>query len=402
MFKDYDKYLSTSLKVYLFVLGIVFIMKLVGLDYFGLDVNNPIINIINNYCIKFNIQYLWYLFTYYIYIKFIISISIKRKLTFKENILWAFISLLILMFIKPYLNNLLILIFDILYLEIVCFITNKRNNKFEVFKRNILVLLLNFIFQIISLFIRNIGQNDIYFDNFICGIIMNLDYILLSLVYYEIWLKGDKIVCGEVFLSLQKKKNLKNLLRKLQENLHKFKNLDKENKIAFVIYFILSLIWNVLSVAVILLIAKLNDTLIECIFILTSFWLSKRSFGKAFHLPSMAQCFLVSNLSYYLLNRLTTPLGISILVPVMLGVGLSYLTSKLVKKAYKPLYRGMPEELFEETILKVVDKDSDKYRICYDFYIKKENAIKLANRYNYTEAGIRKIKDRINEKIKKL
>ena len=40
MFKDYDKYLKTSLKVYLFVLVIIFIMKLVGLDYFGLDVNN--------------------------------------------------------------------------------------------------------------------------------------------------------------------------------------------------------------------------------------------------------------------------------------------------------------------------------------------------------------------------
>ena len=41
MFKDYDKYLSTSLKVYLFVLVIIFIMKMVGLDYFGIDINNP-------------------------------------------------------------------------------------------------------------------------------------------------------------------------------------------------------------------------------------------------------------------------------------------------------------------------------------------------------------------------
>lgn len=43
MFKDYDKYLSTSLKVYIFVLMIIFIMKIVGLDYFGLDINNQII-----------------------------------------------------------------------------------------------------------------------------------------------------------------------------------------------------------------------------------------------------------------------------------------------------------------------------------------------------------------------
>jgi hypothetical protein len=86
----------------------------------------------------------------------------------------------------------------------------------------------------------------------------------------------------------------------------------------------------------------------------------------------------------------------------MLGVGLSYFTSKLVKKTYKPLYKGMPKEVFEETILKVVDKDSDKYKICYDYFINKQSALYLSGKYNYTEAGIRKIKDRVNNKIKEL
>lgn len=49
MFKDYDKYLSTSLKVYIFVLVIVFIMKIIGLDYFGLNLNNEILLNIGNY-----------------------------------------------------------------------------------------------------------------------------------------------------------------------------------------------------------------------------------------------------------------------------------------------------------------------------------------------------------------
>ena len=78
------------------------------------------------------------------------------------------------------------------------------------------------------------------------------------------------------------------------------------------------------------------------------------------------------------------------------------MTSKFVKKTYKPLYKGMPEELFEETILKVTDKDSTKYKVCYDFYIAKESDISLSFKYNYSVAGIRKIKDRINDKIKEL
>ena len=114
----------------------------------------------------------------------------------------------------------------------------------------------------------------------------------------------------------------------MQKNWLNFKKQDKVSKLTVIIYFIFSLIWNVLSVIVILLVATLNDTFIECIFILTSFWLSKRSFGKPFHLPSMAQCFIISNLTYYALNRVTTPLGISIVIPILLGVGLSYVTSK--------------------------------------------------------------------------
>ena len=90
------------------------------------------------------------------------------------------------------------------------------------------------------------------------------------------------------------------------------------------------------------------------------------------------------------------------LIPVMLGVGLSYITSKLVKKTYKPLYKGMPKENFEETILKVTDKGSIKYNICYDFFIEKQNAVYLAYKYKYTEAGIRKITSRVNDNIKAL
>lgn len=255
----------------------------------------------------------------------------------------------------------------------------------------------------ISLFIRNIGKNDMYFENFLLWQVINIDYIILTIIAYKVYfMKGDAEKWVEVYSSSLKKINLKNLLKKLQKNLHNFSKKEKVEKLSIIIYIIFSLIWNTLSLVLILFIAKLNDTFIECIFILTSFWLSKRTFGKPFHLSSMTHCFIVSNITYYILNRITTPLGISILIPIMLGVGLSYVTSKLVKKIYKPLYRGMPQETFEETILKVVDKDSDKYKICYDYYINKKRALYLANKYSYSEAGIRKITNVVNNKIKEL
>lgn len=68
----------------------------------------------------------------------------------------------------------------------------------------------------------------------------------------------------------------------------------------------------------------------------------------------------------------------------------------------KPLYKGMPKEEFENTIIQVTDKDSLKYQICYDYFINKDNAVYLGHKYSYSEAGIRKITSRVNDNIKAL
>lgn len=49
MKKDLDKLLSRTLFTYFIILFVIFILKMFGLDYFGLDMNNKIINSINNF-----------------------------------------------------------------------------------------------------------------------------------------------------------------------------------------------------------------------------------------------------------------------------------------------------------------------------------------------------------------
>lgn len=405
MFKDYNKYLSASLKVYLFVLVCVFIMKIVGLDYFGLDLTNPIIQrlqlFLSKYWVIRDIIYFIPMFSNEFVIVTITckdnSKKIKKYLILLIPIFYLFEVLNIRLF-----GNLSILI-EYIYLIIIISIYNKKINLKSI-KRTIITTSCVVLMQIISTFTR-LRYSIEYVDNIPANIILNLDFFIMLIISYKMYfLKGGFNLCYQVdqCSSSLKKISLKMLLKKSQENYHNFKQLPKVERLSIIIYIVLSLIWNTLSLIIILIVAQLNHTFIECLFILTSFWLSKRTFGKPFHLSSMAQCFVVSNLTYYTLNRITMPLGISMFVPILLGVGLSYVTSKFVKKTYKPLYKGMPEELFEETILKVVDKDSIKYNVCYDFYIRKESDVSLSFKYNYSVAGIRKIKDRINQKIKEL
>lgn len=404
MFKDYDKYISASLRIYTFLLVIIFILKIVGLDYFGLDVNNQFLINISNYCIKFKIDYI------YSYINCFITVYIMASLSLKENskklkkfILITMPITIIVKYLASNPNNFIYVILQMLYLYIMLIIYNRKIN-LKYFKRYIITNILFLILQLISTVCRNQSFNYSQY-NFIVAFLLNFDYLIMVILVYKLYfMRGGKLCyqVEEVGYYLLKKTNLSKLLKRLRKNLHNFKQLDKETKLTYIIYFFLSSIWNILTIIIVLLVVRLNDTFIECLFILTSFWLSKRVFGKPFHLPSMKQCFIVSNLTYYILNRITAPLGISILIPVMLGVGLSYFTSKLVKKTYKPLYKGMPNDLFENIIIKVTDKDSLEYKICYEYFVKNKSALQVSNKYNYSYDGVKKIFKRINDKIKGL
>lgn len=402
MFKDYNKYLSTSLKIYTILLVITFIMKIVGLNYFGLTTDNIVLNKISYFLGNTHFGDLFSFTMIYLQFYFYLCIVCNKRKLYIPSLIGSIInySLQILLMHFSKMN----FIYSILSISIMIILPMVIQNKIF-FKKQIKIVILMTIYQIISLFIRSVAIHYEY-GNILIDTLLNLDQLLLLAITYNLYfLKGGIKLCGEeleVGLSSLKKINLSTLLKRLQRNLHNFKALDKETKLTYIIYFILSLIWNTMTIIIILLVARLNNTFIECLFILTSFWLSKHTFGRPFHLPSMKQCFIISNLTYYILNRITTPLGISILLPIMLGVGLSYITSKLVKKTYKPLYKGMPNNLFEETTLKITDKDSLEYKICYDYYVLNKSALQVSNRYNYTYDGVKKIFKRINDKIKEL
>lgn len=326
MFKDYHKYLSTTLKVYLFVLIVIFIMKIVGLDYFGIKIDNQLLIDMSNYVSSNFIGDIINFITLYVQFYFYLCITTKKKKLYLYSFVGTYMnwSLQYILMDHYKMNSL----YSIISIGIMIILPIVVNRKITI-KRQIKYVILMTLYQFISLFIRNI--NMIYeYGNFIVDTILNFDQILLLGITYNVYFMKGEIFkweqVQEAGSSLLKKMNLKQLLKKLHQNYLNFKKQNEETKLTIIIYFILSLIWNLLTIFIVLLIATLNHTFIECIFILTSFWLSKRVFGKAFHLSSMLHCFIISNLTYYFLNRITTPLGISILVPIMLGVGLSYVT----------------------------------------------------------------------------
>lgn len=293
---------------------------------------------------------------------------------------------------------------DLLWLFMVAlcyikFVNNKRIEKYNI-SNYFIYCILNILFQTLSVVIRNVNITyDI--DNFSMSVICNFDYLLLSIISYKLYFMkgGISLWDGVVGLYSHLLTLLKSLPTKLQNVYATNKTKSKFDKVSNIIYFPLFLMWNIFTVMAILFIAFLNETFIECIIILFSFWLNKKVFGKPFHMKTAMSCFIVSNITYYCLNRITVSSGLSLLISILLGIILDYATSYFVKD--KRLYRGMSLELFDETIIGIADKDSDEYKICKMFYVDKQSDQYIATKLNYSKSSIEKKKHNIVTKLKK-
>jgi len=410
MKNDLDKLLSRTLFTYFMILFAVFILKIFGFNYFGLDINNKIIIQINNFISYWKLENLWYAITLYINGFIIISITCNDNSNkMKRYVLYCMPLFILVQYAKRYSawkHSPIFVLIDLLYLFILSLCYIKGVKKENINKYNVgnyfAFTLLTILFQFISLITRNVKIE--LTNNFIISTIISLDYILLSIIVYKLYfIKGGISIWKMVHSSFSDLLiSLKTLPKKFQTSYQARKPKETDDELANKIYLILFWLYNFFTVAVVLFIATLNDTFIECIFILSSFWINKGVFGKAFHLKKASTCFVVSSLSYYVLNRLTFKIGISFLIPVILGIALSYITSKIMaRKEILYLYRGMPLDKFYELITKVTNNE-EHISICKMYYVDKETNIKIAIKFNYSEINIKKIKKKINDNIKEL
>lgn len=412
MEKDIDKLLSRTLFTYFIILFAVFALKLFGLNYFELDMNNKIINNINDFILYWKLENVWYFITLYINTFVIFTIACNDNSKKLHYFTLAAMPLNVVMqYIKSHYNFPFMFVFtDLLYLFILSLCYIKFIKREKVHKYNVtnywLFMFINFIYQLISLITRNVtivNQENLY-QYLMISILLDIDYFVLLIMTYKLYfIKGGKDLWvwvhgyfSDLLISLKK------LPRKFLTSYQNAKPKKREDKLAYKIYIVLFWLYNIFTVLVVLFIATLNETFIECIFILSSFWINKGVFGKPFHLKKASTCFIVSSLSYYVLNRLTWKVGISFLIPVVLGIALSYLTSKLMaRRENLYLYKGMPLDKFYELITKVTN-NQEHIEICKRYYVDKESNLKIALSFNYSEINIKKIKEKINKKIKEL
>ena len=182
-----------SLRTCIIMLVVCIVFKLFGVKWFDLNTSIPILQKLDN--LISNNLILSFVFTLVIKningILIFSIISKNMKFTLKHLKL-IILSNILNICVCYFMGECISFIIDIIFVLIIgCKVLNIN------FKETLLCIPLNIIYQMISLFIRNISLGFRYYG-FIENQLLCLDYYILLLITYLFLNKGGYTLCGEI------------------------------------------------------------------------------------------------------------------------------------------------------------------------------------------------------------
>ena len=166
------------------LLFICFIIKIFGGNFFNIVCNNErfvkLCEFIDSTLIYYLIAFIFYLPSTFIYYY---TVSCVGNLN-KRNSIIIILSCIICFCIK-WINHTIGMILEFISYFIITYIickTNGKSNK-ESLLRIIIGFILNNLFQIVSLFVKNLGLFKIMENNSLIQIIFSIDYYIMLILY---------------------------------------------------------------------------------------------------------------------------------------------------------------------------------------------------------------------------
>lgn len=182
-----------SLRTCIIMLIVCIVFKLFGVKWFDLNTSIPILqkldNLISN---NFILSFVFTLIIKNINGILIFSIISKNMKFTLKHLKLIILSNILNICVCYFMGECISFIIDIIFVLIIgCKVLNIN------FKETLLCIPLNIIYQMISLFIRNISLGFRYYG-FIENQLLCLDYYILLLITYLFLNKGGYTLCGEI------------------------------------------------------------------------------------------------------------------------------------------------------------------------------------------------------------
>lgn len=182
--KVYERALATCAVMLLLSI----LLKVFGIQWLELNTDIAILHELDNLVMNDVLFSFMYSLAFKTFNGYLICISVTKDSKFDFNII--FISALSVLFAYMLRNSALVFIYDFLVLFYVC-------RKKATFREYIYVMVLNAVYQLISLFIRGLGVQLSYYP-VAEEILLNLDYYILLIITYLYLKKEDTSLCSIV------------------------------------------------------------------------------------------------------------------------------------------------------------------------------------------------------------
>lgn len=168
------------------------ILKLFGSTMFNLETDIPLLQKIDNIIMSnVSLSFIYSFILMFINSMLIFMIVTKKKISKTNLFMLTIFSIGMIMYKVIYSDLVLSFILEILGFLLICVLEIK---KISTIKECILTLLLNLIYQVISLFIRNLGfQLSMY--GLTISVLFLIDYYIMLVITYLYLKKGDMTLC---------------------------------------------------------------------------------------------------------------------------------------------------------------------------------------------------------------
>lgn len=250
-------------------------------------------------------------------------IANTTKLSYKKIAIYSIIYIPINAITYLYIPNIIGSgVIPIIY-SFIIFICHKINRtKKEWLYGTIWFILFNVIVMAVSYFLGFIKINNFGLKynelNLISGIIVNIDlYLFLNILFLTI--KGvkryvQKLVVFSESESVQK------------DDKHSKESLDLSglNKRQKLIFWCMAMGYQVLQLGAVVAVGFINNTIIELIAMLLTFWIGRRILGKCWHSEKLSICTFFTIASFYVLTKITLPFSISLFTCIILSASFTY------------------------------------------------------------------------------
>lgn len=191
--KDKKKLLyERALITCVLMLFVCIILKLFGTTLFNLDTNIHLLNQLDKIIMDSMVLSFLYSFILLFINGYLICLIVTKVVNIKRYILPLTMICVTSIMYKTYVSvdNISFIIDTIGLLLVSIYVTNDL----KIYKEYILVFILNLMYQLICIFIRDVTY-QIAFRGLIIGVILNLDYYIMLIITYLYLKKGDTTIC---------------------------------------------------------------------------------------------------------------------------------------------------------------------------------------------------------------